>query len=180
MVASLCNVVCARKLFSPEECATIAESPGVWSPAQVHKQLPSTVGKGKQADWKLMPLETGSTWVYARLAGFLEQHATYGFEIECIESPLKVQRYEVGGFHRWHTDLGFSDRRKLGITVQLSSDEDYQGGSLQFFRPPEHVVAPRAVGCGICFASFVPHEVTTVTAGTRYALTAWVVGPPFR
>lgn len=155
-------------------------APGVWSPAQVHGNQTSTGNPGKQAEWKLMPLETGSNWVYARLAGFLEQHATYGFEIECIESPLKVQRYGAGGFHRWHTDLAFSDRRKLAITVQLSADGDYEGGYLQFFSPPQHVRAPRSQGCGICFASFVPHEVSEVTSGTRYALTAWVVGPPFR
>lgn len=180
MVTSLCNVVCSRKLFSPEECTRIVASPGIWSLAQVHGREPATVAEGKQADWKLMPLEADTNWVYARLAGLLEHHATYGFEVECIEAPLKVQRYQVGGFHRWHTDLAFSDRRKLGVTVQLSREEDYEGGRLQFFMPPEHVEAPRDQGCGVCFPSFTPHQIATVTAGTRYALTAWVVGPPFR
>jgi len=112
----------------------------------------------------------------------LAEQATYGFEIREIDSPLKVQRYEIGDFHGWHADLGApkAQDRKLGISVQLSSEDEYEGGDLRFFDPPEHRTGPRQCGCAMAFPSYLPHEVTPVRRGRRYALTAWVVGPPFR
>jgi PKHD-type hydroxylase len=181
---SLYRVVLQQGMLSPSECAALVDAPGPWVPALVTGEggvTPTTAG-AKRAMWKLVPLEPDTLWVFQRLARFLAERATYGFELEEIESPIKVQRYEPGDFHGWHADLGAprATRRKLGISVQLSLATDYEGGELCFWEPPAHKPAPREQGCAICFPSYMPHQITPVTAGIRHVLTAWVVGPPFR
>ncbi|MCA9651069.1 MAG: 2OG-Fe(II) oxygenase, partial [Myxococcales bacterium] len=89
-----------------------------------------------------------------------------------LESPLKIQRYEPGDFHGWHVDLGAPGPR--------GARWDYAGGELRSFDPPDPRAAPQQLGCAIGFPSYLPHELAEVTRGTRYALTAWAVGPPFR
>lgn len=184
MVATLYSVVWQADLLTAEECERLIAAPLPWIPAQVSDaagSAPTTSGD-KRASWKLLELGSASTWIFERVAEFLRVHATYGFELSELASPLKVQRYEPGDFHGWHADLGSAQgrKRKLGITVQLSDDDAYAGGDLRFFDPPAHASAPRSRGTAIAFPSYLPHEVTAVSAGVRYALTGWAVGPPFR
>jgi PKHD-type hydroxylase len=178
---SLYRVVWQQGVLSPAECDALVNAPGPWVPALMTGK--DGVGpQRKQATWKLLPLGPEVEWVFQRLARFLAARADFGFELEELESPLKLQRYGAGDFHGWHADLGAprATRRKLGLSVQLTASADYEGGDLRFFEPPAHTPAPREQGCAICFPSYMPHEVTPVTAGVRHVLTAWVVGPPFR
>lgn len=181
---ALYRVVWQHGVLSPDECAALVATPGEWTPALVTIQggVLLTAAGNKRATWKLVALAPDVEWVFERLARFVAERAAFGFELEEIESPVKVQRYEPGDFHGWHADLGAlrAARRKLGISVQLSAPGDYEGGQLRFFDPPHHKVAPREQGCAIGFPSYLPHEVTPVVAGVRHVLTAWVVGPPFR
>ena len=39
---------------------------------------------------------------------------------------------------------------------------------------------PREMGCGVIYPSYMVHRVAPVATGTRYSLTAWVIGPPLR
>ena len=183
MVQSLYAVVWQAELFSAQECARLIATPLPWTPAHVTDETGAASTNGaKRASWKLLELGPTHAWAFERLAEFLRVHATYGFELSEIASPLKVQRYEVGDFHGWHADLGSAkgQRRKLGLTVQLSASDAYEGGDLRFFDPPAHARGPRARGCAIAFPSYLPHEVSPVVSGVRYALTGWVHGPPFR
>ena len=69
--------------------------------------------------------------------------------------------------------------RKLSITIQLSSPQDYEGGDLILHNgEPEKM--QKELGKLIVFPSYTLHEVTPVTKGTRYSLVAWVAGKPFR
>ena len=166
MVQSLFGAVFERELFSTSECQRLIAAPGEWSPALVtDADGGASASAGKQATWKLIELGEDSEWIFARLAEFLGRRATYGFAVREIESPIKIQRYEVGGFHAWHVDLAApaGRERKLGVSVQLSAPDDYAGGELWIYDPPTHRAAPRERGCGIAFPSYVPHEVGAVT-----------------
>tara|TARA_S200002703_G_C3744446_1_gene229017 strand:+ start:227 stop:901 length:675 start_codon:yes stop_codon:yes gene_type:complete len=107
------------------------------------------------------------------------------------------------GFYTWHTDHGGmlnndGTIRKLSITIQLSEPDDYNGGHFQWLEPvnefnqltKEKVVdvhkmvqtAPfsaKAIGTMIVFPSFVYHQVTPVTMGTRKSLVGWACGQPY-
>jgi PKHD-type hydroxylase len=88
--------------------------------------------------------------------------------------------------------------RKLSITIQLTEPDEYNGGHFQWLEPVnefnqltnERVVdvhkmihtAPfsaKAIGTMIVFPSFVYHQVTPVTMGTRTSLVGWACGQPY-
>jgi len=76
--------------------------------------------------------------------------------------------------------------RKLSMTLNLNEPGDYEGGVLNFDFGPQATerfhecteIAPR--GSLIVFPSFIYHQVTPVTRGTRYSLVLWSLGPPFK
>jgi PKHD-type hydroxylase len=76
--------------------------------------------------------------------------------------------------------------RKLSMTLNLNAPNDYEGGVLNFDFGPQETkryhecteIAPQ--GSLIVFPSFIYHQVTPVTQGTRYSLVLWALGPPFK
>jgi PKHD-type hydroxylase len=89
---------------------------------------------------------------------------------------------------------GYSDNpnmvgkvRKLSITVNLNKPGEYDGGNLKFDFGPHaagkrfhEVEEIRPQGSIIVFPSYVYHQVTPVTRGTRYSLVLWSLGQPFK
>ena len=77
--------------------------------------------------------------------------------------------------------------RKLSMTINLNSPNDYEGGNLNFDFGPHNAgtryhecVEIRPQGSIIVFPSYTPHQVTPVTRGIRYSLVLWSLGKPFR
>ena len=121
-------------------------------------------------------------WAYERMwAIAVELNKNFfGFQIEKFEGRLQVARYPADqeGFYTWHMDNGEkTPGRKISLSVQLSSPQDYEGGELEFFytNNVKHVI--KTQGSVIAFPSFVMHRVTPVTQGVRYSMVAWVTGP---
>jgi len=77
--------------------------------------------------------------------------------------------------------------RKLSMTINLNLPGEYDGGNLKFDYGP-HVEGNRYHECEeirpqgsvIIFPSYVYHQVTPVTRGTRYSLVLWRCGEPFK
>jgi len=89
------------------------------------------------------------------------------------------------GHYSWHHDVNWKSiapyHRKLSVTVQLSSPDEYEGGDFEFDSdidqlPPEH----KEKGTVLVFPSFLRHRVKPITKGTRKALVAWFEGPHWR
>jgi PKHD-type hydroxylase len=77
--------------------------------------------------------------------------------------------------------------RKLSITINLNEPGEYEGGNLKFDFGPHterkrfhECTEIRPQGSIIVFPSYVHHQVTPVTKGTRYSLVLWSLGPPFK
>ena len=125
------------------------------------------------------------------------ERAGWNFDITAVES-MQITKYKTGSFYTWHRD-GASDClsvynypdnkflhgnvRKLSMTILL--DGNYQGGEFQFanydkFNCNAEIPDFKNAGSIIVFPSFIEHQVTPVTKGTRYSLVAWFVGPPFK
>ena len=114
----------------------------------------------------------------------------------------------TGDFYTWHTDAGDPSReqssgggiRKISSTIQLSNPDEYDGGHFQWIEPvglfdklkstgvqtvnvdPYIQTAPFSAkerGTFIVFPSFVHHQVTPVTQGTRISLVSWYHGKPY-
>ena len=94
---------------------------------------------------------------------------------------------EKRGFYSKHSDCGlkksldnYVDIRKLSFTVQLTDENEYEGGELIFHLDKEEKKAPKSKGTIIFFESDVLHEVKPVTKGVRHSLVSWVQGPNLR
>ena len=78
--------------------------------------------------------------------------------------------------------------RKLSVTINLNEPGEYEGGLLNFDYGPHSTDGERYKECTeikpqgsiIVFPSFLHHQVTPVTKGTRYSLVLWITGRPFR
>jgi PKHD-type hydroxylase len=124
-------------------------------------------------------------WIYATLAPLIKEvnDEYFNFDLTHI-LPLQFTAYDetYQGHYHAHLDLGRSaPNRKLSFSLQLSDPYSHEGGALQFpYNRTEPEIAPRARGKIIFFPSYMLHEVTPVTQGTRYSLVGWVAGPLFR
>lgn len=133
---------------------------------------------------RLYNLDEKLAWVMERLESMtLEANAAlrWNFALDGFYENIQYAKYDSceGGHFSQHYDLGAASAsfRKISISVQLSDSSDYEGGDLDLHG---FGVAPKEKGDVIIFPSFIAHQVTPVTRGTRESLVAWVAGPPFK
>ena len=127
---------------------------------------------------------------------------------EYMENPQYTvyteQPDRQGDFYTWHTDAGpiyYGNglHRKLSMTVQLSDQDDYEGGHFQWLEPHRQLdrmtgtnpqvnmqdaiqtlsFSAKTIGSVVVFPSFLYHQVTPVLKGTRKSLVCWFTGKPY-
>jgi len=147
----------------------------------------------------------GFVWHYVQLAN----RDNFLFDIKCIENDnIQYTSYDVGEHYTWHIDAGISAStipvsrgnsvlcnelvtdhlnyqceliRKLSFSLQLSDDDSYEGGQLQFIDENKRsFFAPKKKGTICVFDSRMMHRVRPVTRGVRKSLVGWVSGPRWR
>ena len=86
---------------------------------------------------------------------------------------------EVPGHYDWHVDAGNGTvaTRKISFTAQLSSSDSYTGCDLVVDDHGNKIQAVRERGSISLFPSYMPHVVTPIETGDRYALVIWIHGP---
>ena len=85
------------------------------------------------------------------------------------------------------------------MTVQLSDQDDYEGGHFQWLEPHQQFdkmftnvsnidmtdavktlsFSAKSIGSVVVFPSFLYHQVTPVLRGTRKSLVCWFSGKPY-
>ena len=124
-------------------------------------------------------------WIFERFTGLINNanERFFKFDLSRLES-LQYTVYNEGQFYRDHMDLGYKNPnnavRKLSFTMQLSDPADYVGGELLIKHGSEPDIARKNRGAITFFPSYVIHEVTPVTRGTRKSIVGWVTGPHWR
>ncbi len=179
--------VTAPALFDRQECARIVATAasGDFRPGGLVGGRRSENHRRADIHWLDETGEAG--WVMNRLveAAAEANRTSFGFTLDGFDERMQVASYDGGdgGHFDWHADIGdgpLAQRRKLTIVVQLTGDDDYEGGALEL-NPAGHVrAASRGQGDATLFPSFILHRVTPVTQGCRHSLTVWVHGPAFR
>jgi len=184
MDGSCMKVLTHEGVFSPPECARIIADnrDADWDDSKItqtensdERHLDLEYRKSSQA-WIGQTKE--NLWLFDKmLALIMSANKDFQFEIDFFEA-LQLVKYEVGEFYDWHIDMGpqHMGNRKLSTTVQLSSPEDYEGGSVVLDNNGKEFVAPKALGSVTVFPSFMKHKVEPVTKGTRYSLVVWCSG----
>ena len=131
----------------------------------------------KSYEWKSL---------YEKIMDILRQcnNEFYKFEITSISEDLQYTEYDSAyeGHYDYHLDIGpgCESSRKLSMTIQLSDESEYEGGSLEFKAGCETKFASKKKGTVVVFPSYLLHRVNPVTSGKRCSLVIWVEGPPFR
>ena len=93
---------------------------------------------------------------------------------------IVILRYDEGDRFQQHVNLAPPHcDHKIGVFIQLSPPEAYEGGVLEYGVAPARK-APRRRGAVLVFPAWVPHRVTPVRSGTRYAAACFALGPSFR
>ena len=107
---------------------------------------------------------------------FYNKKQFYGYHIDSFIKPYKDCQNK-----NWEGKY-----RKLSLTLQLSDPSEYEGGDFYFKYltsegvKEEKVDDAKELGTIIIFPSFVYHQVTPITKGTRKSLVNWSLGFPFK
>ncbi len=126
-----------------------------------------------------VPITDEERIIAEKVSRILQQANTelYHFDIDGPEE-MQLVEYVGGQSIGWHIDIdlgtaGEMSMRKLSATVQLSTEEEYDGGELQIWGSP---LVSKQQGSITIFPAFVPHRVTSVTKGVRRALLVYARG----
>jgi len=127
-------------------------------------------------------------FIYEKIVNIMKDanNKIWNFNITNLVDSIQISEYNddsegnIAGHYDWHMDFGSnSSTRKLSLTIQLTNENDYEGGDLEFMIHRSIIKAPRERGLCIFFPSYITHRVTNVTKGTRRSLVLWFHGPPF-
>jgi PKHD-type hydroxylase len=138
----------------------------------------------RKSSVKWCPQNENWEWVYSKLHDMIVEanEQMWGFDLTSMREQIQyTEYYEGGGHYTWHMDcgIGIQNQRKVSVTVQLSGEDEYEGGDLEF-NVGKNMVAPRGKGNVVIFPSFYLHRVTPVTKGTRKSFVLWVGGEPYK
>jgi len=146
----------------------------------------------------------GLMWHYFNKAN----NEFFHYDLECIDGEsMQYTQYELNQHYDWHQDEGISSLykpqasgnrgderrvqdfinekaekvRKLSCSLQLSDEEDYEGGGTQVRDVDNSMVTlPKGRGSLFFFDSRMQHRAMTVHKGLRKSLICWAIGPRWK
>ncbi len=171
----------------PIERATTLNSEGV----DVEQNDPDGV-RSSMVKW--IPPTYEWDWLYKKMIEMAEEanDELWNFDLVSADESIQYTEYYANekGHYDWHQDVGpgeHASKRKISITLQLSEDDEYEGGELQISGGGDgngilaaSQTCPRGKGVGVLFPSYMMHRVSEVTKGTRRSLVLWVGGAHYR
>jgi len=123
-------------------------------------------------------------WVFEKLAHVASQLNVdhFRFDLTGFGETIQLTNYDQSenGMYGWHQDYSGGISRKLSLVLQLTDPSEYEGGNLQVMTTGSPVNIRKQRGLIAVFPSYVLHQVTPVTQGSRQSLVAWVSGPAFK
>lgn len=139
--------------------------------------------RNSQVSWIMF--DEDNRWIFDRLGEMVvtANSEMWNFDLVAFGDNIQYTKYEgsVGGHYNWHSDIGESvSHRKLSLIVQLSDEEEYDGGLVQFNIGHKILDLPKTKGSVFIFPSFLLHRVNPVVDGTRRSLVSWITGPNLR
>ena len=181
------NYAYMNNIFSKEECQQIialGESLNPQVATVTSKTKEDLTTRQSYVSW-VFPNQD-NRWVFERvIANVLSLNQQYfNFDLYGLAEGFQFTRYDAPtGKYDAHIDKVLNGLpRKLSLTIQLSDPDEYEGGDLNLYIGPgmEPSTPEKQQGKLIAFPSYVLHQVTPVTKGTRYSLVCWVTGKPFK
>jgi PKHD-type hydroxylase len=170
-----------EKAFTPEECQQIIK---IGTDRLLQKGTAVNNEKVRDSEISWLYSCDEMEWAYRRVTDIIMSlnDRFFKFDLFGLAEGMQFTKYTApGGKYGAHIDrIPGGLTRKLSFTLQLSDPDDYVGGDLQLHLGADPLNISRSQGYVAVFPSYVLHEVTPVTAGTRYSLVSWVTGKPFK
>lgn len=173
--------------FTPEEIVKIiqtGESLQQLKASTVGDDNKDIVSEYRKSEISWIEEGPQTEWIYQRIAHFakIANKEMWNFDIWGYQDLLQYTKYYGnGGHYDWHADLGPGiSNRKLSCVLQLSTPEEYEGGTLQMNPGGNILEVPKALGTLCFFPSFLLHRVTPLSSGVRKSLVTWLCGANFR
>jgi PKHD-type hydroxylase len=174
--------------FSPAECEIIKKNAlkktkekGLVSGSADSPGIINTSLRDNNIVW--LDEEDNITFLYQRLSGIVNSlnDRYFKFHLYGFCEKLQFTEYNAPGeFYKGHIDKTLNGPiRKLSLVVQLTDPAKYEGGELILDIGNREIMTKKQ-GTVIVFPSYVLHEVTPITQGTRHSLVAWLAGDPFK
>ena len=124
-------------------------------------------------------------WIFRKIGSIVSvaNAVHFDYDISSIEYSLQLIHYasdaEIPGHYDWHVDAGKGSvaTRKISFTAQLTDPNTYTGCDLIVDDHGNKIQAVRDRGSVSLFPSYMPHVVTPIETGDRYALVIWIHGP---
>jgi PKHD-type hydroxylase len=175
--------------FTPEELDNITKYCGT-----VGTEESTTIGKSeniRKSNVKFHSWTKENGWFFDRMNGVINliNNRWYGFNLNGYET-FQYTEYDASyeGKYDWHMDICLGkenlpthmfEPRKLSLSLLLN--DDYEGGDFQLNLGDQNdkTTAESIKGRIIAFPSWMIHQVTPVTKGTRKSIVIWCVGPKF-
>ena len=80
----------------------------------------------------------------------------------------------------WHSDFHIKTtmnvQRKISIAINLSDDNEYEGGNIEHYHLNYPTATPRDLGALIIYPSYTLNRVAPVLRGTKYVLNLYAHG----
>jgi PKHD-type hydroxylase len=171
-----------NNLFTPEECSKIIEIGNKKLKKATAENDPLRAVRESEIAWLFYSEELEFVFRRVTDAVLNLNEQFFKFDLFGIAEGFQFTRYDAPtGHYGLHIDRTLNGPvRKLSLTIQLSSPEDYEGGDLVLQLSKDPDLMSKELGKMIVFPSYVLHEVRPVTKGTRYSLVAWITGKPFK
>jgi PKHD-type hydroxylase len=170
-------------VFTPDECNQIIAMGKNKQQAKMDSEF-RTDNNYRDSKIEFIHPTDESSWVYAKSSSaIMNLNARFfNFDLFGFDEPLQLTEYNApSGKYKKHLDscIGICIR-KLSIVVQLSDPNEYEGGDLQIHINDSPIPLNREQGMMLAFPSYILHEVTPITKGTRHSLVGWTSGEPFK
>ena len=171
-------------ILTPEACDIIVKT----YTQEMIETLPPFIGGGENQniDTSIRNVERVMLPVYKDIggrlaaAGFAANNRAWKFAVTHANQG-EFLKYPAGGRYTAHMDTFLNPEgecRKLTVLAFLN--DDFEGGRFFIQDGQERYYPPQTKGTVLVFPSFLVHGVEDVTAGTRYSVVCWLVGPFFK
>ena len=171
--------------FSQEECdKLIKHCDNIEKQSGTVYEGEQTTKRDSEIAWVSPDENIELAWFYEKIK-FLTLDVNskfWNFDVEYIEPPQYTTYSSESNQHYGnHIDVQsrFDRQRKISFSLQLSSEDEYDGGNL-VIDPGNPSIADKDKGTVIMFPSFILHRVEPVTRGIRKSMVWWVSGKPFK
>ena len=175
-------------MFTQQECKKIIDLTNDVYPVSASiggsKDTSKIVRNIRSADIYNINYEKGTQWIYDKiLATVIHANTThFDYEIAGLLNGLQLIHYsadeKIRGHYDWHVDAGNGEvsTRKISFTCQLSDPDTYTGCELIINNHTSELIGTRECGSMHLFPSYMPHKVSPIISGNRYALVVWIHG----